>query len=311
MPSPQPSAARMSEPQAYQARRAPRTEMLETREGHIALTRWGPASERPCLLLHGWMDCAAGWQLLVDALPDDWAFLGIDWRGHGNSAWRAERYWFADRLAELEAVLDALGATAPWPVIAHSLGGMVASLYAAIRPQRLAWLVNIEGFGMPEIAATEFPAHIGSWLEQLRAPAVQRQYASVAELARMLQRRNPALPAAHAMYLAQVWTRPHGEGFEIIADPRLQLSSPVRYTRAQVEAGWQQIRIPVQLLYGSDSELLRKAGEEVLERFRAALPRADIQCLRSAGHLLHHEQPQQSAAHIVRFATADGRGPGA
>jgi pimeloyl-ACP methyl ester carboxylesterase len=284
--------------------------MLETREGHIALTRWGPASGRPCLLLHGWMDCAAGWQLLIDALPDQWAFLGIDWRGHGASAWRAERYWFADRLAELEAVLDALGADSPWPVIAHSLGGMVASLYAAIRPQRLAWLVNIEGFGMPEIAAAEFPAHIGSWLDQLRAPPAQRQYASVAELARMLQRRNPALPAAHALYLAQVWTRPHGEGFEIIADPRLQLASPVRYTRAQVEASWQQIRIPVQLLYGSDSELLRKAGEGVLERFRAALPRADLQCLRGAGHLLHHEQPQQSAAHIVRFAGADGRGRG-
>jgi pimeloyl-ACP methyl ester carboxylesterase len=284
--------------------------MLETREGHIALTRWGPASGRPCLLLHGWMDCAAGWQLLIDALPDQWAFLGIDWRGHGGSAWRAERYWFADRLAELEAVLDALGADSPWPVIAHSLGGMVASLYAAIRPQRLAWLVNIEGFGMPEIAAAEFPAHIGSWLDQLRAPPAQRQYASVAELARMLQRRNPALPAAHALYLAQVWTRPHGEGFEIIADPRLQLASPVRYTRAQVEASWQQIRIPVQLLCGSDSELLRKAGEGVLERFRAALPRADLQCLRGAGHLLHHEQPQQSAAHIVRFAGADGRGPG-
>jgi pimeloyl-ACP methyl ester carboxylesterase len=310
MSSPQPSAARPSEPQAYRARRVPRTQLLETREGRIALRWWGPASERPCLLLHGWMDCAAGWQLLVDALPEEWAFVGIDWRGHGNSAWRADRYWFADRLAELEAVLDALGASAPWPVIAHSLGGMVASLYAAIRPERFSWLVNIEGFGMPEIAATEFPAHIGGWLDQLRAPPLPRQYASVADLARMLQRRNPALPAAHALYLAQVWTRPHGEGFEMIADPRVQLSSPVRYTRAQVEASWHLIRVPVQLLYGSDSELMHKADPGLLERFRAAVPRSELQCVTGAGHLLHHELPQQAAAHIERFASAHAHDSG-
>lgn len=310
MSQPQPSATRASESEGYRPRRLARNEMLETREGRIALTRWGSGSQAPCLLLHGWMDCAAGWQLLIDRLPEHWSFLGIDWRGHGRSPWRAERYWFADRLAELDAVLDALGPSAPWRVIAHSLGAMVASLYATIRPERLAWLVNIEGFGMPEIRAEEFPVHIGSWLEQLRNPPVPRHYASVAELARMLQRRNPALPGSHALYLAQVWTRPQGEGFEMIADPRLQLSSPVRYTRAQVESSWAQITVPVQLLYGSESELLHKAGPELLERFAQAIPRADIQRVSPAGHLLHHEQPQQSAAHIVRFAAAAERGPG-
>jgi pimeloyl-ACP methyl ester carboxylesterase len=310
MHSPQPSATRAPESAGYQARRAARTEMLETREGRIALTRWGAGAQQPYLLLHGWMDCAAGWQLLVDALPEHWSFLGIDWRGHGASAWRAERYWFADRLAELDAVLEALGSSAPWRVIAHSLGGMVASLYAAIRPERCAWLVNIEGLGMPEIRAEEFVAHLGSWLEQLRTAPLPRRYASLAELARMLQRRNPALPPANALYLAQVWTRPHAEGFEMIADPRVQLSTPVRYTRAQVEAAWAQIKVPVQLLYGSDSELMHKADPTLLQRFAQAMPRADIQCVSPAGHLLHHEQPLQSAAHIVRFAAAAERSRG-
>jgi pimeloyl-ACP methyl ester carboxylesterase len=60
----------------------------------------------------------------------------------------------------------------------------------------------------------------------------------------------------------------------------------------------------VQLLYGRDSDLFQKAGPALLERFARAIPRADIQCVSPAGHLLHHEQPQQSAAHIVRFAAA-------
>src|SRR5580658_1456199 len=139
------AGTRASEAQSYRPRRIARSEQLETREGRIALTRWGPDAGIQHLLLHGWMDCAAGWQLLVDALPDEWSFVALDWSGHGASAWRPGRYWFADRLAELDAVLDMLAGQSPWRVIGHSLGGMVASLYAAIRPERFAWLVNIEG----------------------------------------------------------------------------------------------------------------------------------------------------------------------
>jgi pimeloyl-ACP methyl ester carboxylesterase len=310
MSNPQPAAIRASDAQSYQPRRLARTEQLDTREGRIAVTRWGPEGAAAHLLLHGWMDCAAGWQLLVDALPEEWSFVGLDWSGHGASAWRPGRYWFADRLAELDAVLDVLAEKSPKRVIAHSLGGMVASLYAAVRPARFEWLVNIEGLGMPEIEAGQFPAFIGGWLDQLRTPPLPRQYASVADLARALQQRNPALPASHALYLAGVWTRPHAAGFEMIADPRVQLSSPVRYTRAQVEACWGQIRIPVQLLYGGDSEQQREGVGALLERFRAALPQADIQRISPAGHLLHHEQPQQSAAHIVAFAARSARAAG-
>jgi pimeloyl-ACP methyl ester carboxylesterase len=95
----------------------------------------------------------------------------------------------------------------------------------------------------------------------------------------------------------------------MIADPRVQLSSPVRYTRAQVEACWSQIQVPVQLLYGADSEQLREYPG-ALERFRASLPRADIRSVAPAGHLLHHEQPRQTAAHILEFAARNERGAG-
>ena len=118
------------------------------------------------------------------------------------------------------------------------------------------------------------------------------------------------MPAAHGLYLAQVWTRPEGDGFQMSADPRLQLSSPVRYSRAQVEEAWSKLRIPVQLLYGSDSEHGGESQQHLLERFRAMVPGADIQCVAPAGHLLLHEQPRQTAAHIVRFAAAAARTSG-
>ena len=49
------------------------------------LLRWGPVSDDPVLLLHGFLDCAETFQFLVDALPRDWSFVALDWRGFGGS----------------------------------------------------------------------------------------------------------------------------------------------------------------------------------------------------------------------------------
>ena len=69
----------------YQPRRLARERRLATAEGHIGVTLWGPADAAPIVMLHGWMDCARGWQLLADCLPEDWPLAAIDWRGYGQS----------------------------------------------------------------------------------------------------------------------------------------------------------------------------------------------------------------------------------
>ncbi len=287
----------------YVPRRPARLSELDGREGRIALTHWGPQDPSPILLLHGWMDCGAGWQLLVDQLPDDWPLVAVDWPGYGRSARRAERYWFADHVAELDWLVSVLSPDRPVRLIGHSMGGTVASIYAGVRPARVAWLANLEGFGMPELAHAQFPGYVESWLDALKAPPSARRYPQLEALALALQRANPHLPPAHARYLARAWTRAVDGGFEILADPRQQLPTPIRYARADLEACWARVRAPLLLLYGAESDYMQRAiGPDALHRLRALMPSMRAGSIAGAGHLLPHEQPAPVAQALVEFA---------
>lgn len=294
---------RAAEPaEVYAPRRPSRSAELDGREGRIALTYWGPPDPSPIMLLHGWMDCGAAWQLLVDQLPDDWPLVAVDWPGYGRSARRTDRYWFADHLAELDWLADALSADQSVRLVGHSMGGTVASMYAGIRPGRVARLVNLEGFGMPDLPPAQLPRHLAAWFDALRAPAAARRYAGLEELAVALRRANPRLPVAHARFLAGAWTRECEGGLEILADPRQQLPTPIRFARADVEACWAQLRAPSLLLYGAESNFLQRAvGVDGLARMRALMPHMLVECIADAGHMLLYEQPQAVAGAIARF----------
>jgi pimeloyl-ACP methyl ester carboxylesterase len=287
----------------YAPRRPARLSELDGREGRIALTHWGPQDPSPILLLHGWMDCGAGFQLLVDQLPDDWPLVAVDWPGYGRSARRTDRYWFADHVAELDWLAGVLSPDRPLRLIGHSMGGTVASIYAGVRPARVAWIANLEGFGMPELPRAQFPAYVESWLDALKAPPVARRYPALEALALALQRANPRLPLANARYLARAWTRAVAGGFEILADPRQQLPTPIRYARADLEACWARVRAPLLLLYGAESEYMQRAiGPDALDRLKALMPSMRVGCIAEAGHLLPHERPSQVAQALVQFA---------
>lgn len=291
--------------QVYAPRRRARLAERSGREGRIALTYWGPPDPSPIMLLHGWMDCGAALQLLVDQLPDDWPLVAVDWPGYGRSARRAERYWFADHLAELDWLADELSPDRPARLIGHSMGGTVASMYGGIRPGRVAWLVNLEGFGMPDLPHAQLPEHLVAWLDALRAPAAARRYGGLEELAASLRRANPRLPIAHARFLASAWTAASEGGFEILADPRQQLPTAIRFARADLEACWARLRAPLLLLYGAESNFMQRAvGSDALARLRELIPGMTAESISEAGHMLLYEQPEAVAQAIVRFVAS-------
>ena len=289
----------------YQPRRVASCSELSGRAGSMAITRWGPDAPAPIVLLHGWMDCGPAWQLLVDCLPDDWPLLAVDWPGYGRSARRADHYWFPEHFAELDWLLDEISPQAPARLIGHSMGGTVASMYAGIRPARVAWLVNMEGFGMPALPQAQLPGLVAGWLDSLRALPAARRYANLEDLAAALLRANPRLPLANARFLARAWTRPVPGGFEILADPRQQLRTPIRYARADVEGCWANAIAPQLVLYGMESAHADNVlGTDGLARMRQLIPSLTVESIAESGHMLLHEQPQRVAAAIKRFAAA-------
>ncbi|MGA6168785.1 alpha/beta fold hydrolase [Streptomyces sp. NPDC012600] len=101
----------------------------------------------PLLLLHGAGRSSADWAAVVPHLTQGHRVLAVDLPGHGRSA-PAAAWDLATVCADLDDTLAAEGGReAEVSLVGHSLGGMVASVYAGTRPERVASVVNLDGFG--------------------------------------------------------------------------------------------------------------------------------------------------------------------
>jgi len=179
----------------YKEKRLSRSEFVPIRGLNYHVQTWeqpdtsataasaGPPQGRPApilpplVLMHGWMDVAASYQFMVDAFSDAFmqgrTIIAADWRGFGKTASApgngfTDNFWYADYMADLDFLLDALYPDQSVDLVGHSMGGNVVMLYAGVRPTRVRRLVNLEGFGMPATQPLDAPARYAKWMDQLK-----------------------------------------------------------------------------------------------------------------------------------------------
>lgn len=269
---------------------------------HLRL--WGERDRPLMVMLHGWMDVSASFQFLVDALADRWQVVAPDWRGCGLTEWAQGSYYFPDYLADLDQILLHYSAGHPVHLVGHSMGGNVAGLYAGIRPERVASLISLEGFGMPDSAADLAPARYLKWLDQRRESAVFKLYENFSGVEARLKKTNSNLTDEKAAYLAQHWARQREDGkVELLGDPRHKWTNPVLYRASEALACWRQIRAPVCWISAKDSMLGRWFESDKAEKARrmAAFRSIRYETVTESGHMLHHDQPAKVAQLIETF----------
>jgi pimeloyl-ACP methyl ester carboxylesterase len=266
--------------------------------------RWPGAGAPKMVLLHGWMDVSASFQFLVDALAGTWDVYAPDWRGYGLTDWgKSDSYWFPDYIADLDRLLERIDASSPANLVGHSLGGNVAALYAGVRPERVAKLINLEGFGMAATRPEQAPKRYARWLEELRNPPRLRPYASFEDLAKRLRENNGRLSAEKADFLARHWGREEAGAVILRGDPAHKIVNPVLYRYEEVRACWQQVTAPVLWIDAAESQALGRLGlnEKQYAERRAAFRNLRYVTVPDAGHMLHHDQPERLARLIEEF----------
>lgn len=267
---------------------------------------WGGAGAPPLFLLHGWMDVAASFQFLVDRFSRDWHVIAPDWRGFGLSEWCRDGYWFPDYYADLEALIELYQPGAPAFLVGHSMGGVVASMYSGIRPDRVARLVSMEGLGLARHAPDQAPARYAQWLDQLKEAPAFRPYRSFDEVAARLRKTNPRLSEERAAFLARHWAKRQDNGeFVLLSDPAHKTVNPYLFRIDEAIACWRRITAPVLLVSGKLSEIparMKDTPEQLAERKGAFRNRREIE-LDDAGHMMHHDQPERLAPLIEEFLT--------
>lgn len=297
----------------YQARRPSHSEFLPIRGWRYHLRHWGTpdASRPPLVLVHGWMDVSASYQFTVDALQQERRIIAPDWRGFGlTSSAQADHYFFADYLADLDLLLDHYAPGEAIDLVGHSMGGNVAMMYAGVRPERVRKLVNLEGFGLPATRPAQAPTRYAQWIDEIKqlhqGNKDLKTYDSADGVARRLMKTNPRLSEDKAQWLAQHWARPNAQGlWEILGDPAHKITSAQLYRVDEALAIYERITAPVLAIEASGDSLGQWwNGRYTLDEYHQRLTHVRncrTAVVADAGHMLHHDQPEQVAQLMEQF----------
>jgi pimeloyl-ACP methyl ester carboxylesterase len=288
---------------SYAIRRQPTLATLQVRDLKFQLYRWDGDNPQPLLFAHGWGDSGETFQFIVDHLSSRHTIVAFDARGFGRTQWPQDGYWFADYLADLEAIIDAISPSEPIDLLGHSMGGNVAMMYAGVRPQRVRRLINLEGFGLRPTTPDRAPARYREWLDEVKDGTSYATYDTFEQLEKVLARRNPRTSAECIAFIARSWARQRDDGrVELRCDPRHKRVNPVLYQRDQAEACWREILAPLLFVVGDKADIAQRLTDSAAAGHFSQLFRSlTMATIADAGHMLHHERPADVAELIEQF----------
>jgi pimeloyl-ACP methyl ester carboxylesterase len=232
------------------------------------------------LLLHGITESRRAWDPLIAALAADHVVVAVDLRGHGESP-RGQPYDPFTMAADVFGVAEAVGAREPL-VVGHSLGAVLASLYAANAPVR--GVVNIDQ-----------PLELGGFQQMLMSvePMLRGDEASFQAVMRnifdMLQGPLPASERERLLALS------HPEQEVVLGVWGTVFDSDPAELDALMSSGLAAITAPYLALHGED------VSAEYTQWLAARVQNATIEVWPGLGHYPHLMEPERFVARLREF----------
>ena len=284
---------------------APITNSFISQRLRLNYVDWGNADAPPLLLVHGGRDHARSWDWVAEKLRHDWHVIAPDLRGHGDSAWSPDgNYEMSAFVYDLAQLIHQL-ALPPVSIVAHSMGGNIATRYAGLFPEKVAKLVNIEGLGIsPQMQAERDALGIGhrfrTWIDDKRKAAgrTPKRYATIEEAFARMKAENAYLTDEQARHLTIHGISRNEDGtWSWKFDNYLNIWAMFDMPREDLLAIWQAITCPMLLLYGEKSWASNPEKDGRIEHF----PTAKVIEYENAGHWLHHDQFERFMSDIKAF----------
>jgi len=256
-------------------------------------------SNSPTLVcLHGWLDNAASFLPLMPWL-NNFHIIAIDWPGHGLSDHRSSdaHYHFLDYVYDLLLLWQA-NQWSDVHIVGHSMGGMIATAFAAAFPEKVTSLTLIDALGFISSEEKQATAQLRKGLLS-RLKVNEKSTSSPIELASAVQARVQVsdLRYDHAKLIIERGLKPVSNGYVWRSDKRLRTISPYRLSPGQADQIFDDIVKPTQLLYGDKG---MSFVSDAIARYRSKNKLVAVHEL-NGGHHVHMEQPQQCAELIQSF----------
>jgi len=274
----------------------------------LNVVEWGDEGGDPLLLTHGFYDHARSFDVFAPLLARHYRVIALDSRGHGDSEW-ADAYTWQTDVFDVVNVLRDLGR--PAHLVGHSRGGGLATDAALLLPAAVRRLVNLDGFGPPPegFQAEGMRRHEGTVPELLaayfdwRSANVSRRSfrpsPSLDELAERRRKQNPRLSAAWLRYFAEHGARAVEGGYVWKVDPFAARGfGPWR--PEWIAPAWRDLEVPMLAVWGGEPDTWGLPDPWRSERL-ANVPVLETAVIEDAGHFMHIERPEATAARVLDF----------
>jgi pimeloyl-ACP methyl ester carboxylesterase len=234
------------------------------------------------LLIHGFLGHTFTFRHLLPELAKDRRVVAVDLKGYGYSG-RVKKsdHSLTEQARIVTRLMDALGINRA-AIVGHSMGGEVAMRMAANHPERVEHLVlaaSVSGDRIPTLPVTPLIKPLLWLFARLFGGRIfRRQFYD---------------PSKATKEVYEAYRRPlriKGTG-----DTVYQTLRDGRREKAVDPSGVKQ---PVLILWASHERILPRW---TLARLRKRFPRAEVQTIDRAGHLLLEEQPEACNSAIWRF----------
>lgn len=278
-------------------------------------THWlevdGPADAPPIVAVHGLGGSHAKWLALAPLLAPDYRIYAIDLAGHGHTH---PDHRGTDVTAN-RGLLDAFLAEVvgePATLLGNSMGGLIALLQAAARPDTVRDLVLIgpalplAGHRMPEplvalgVAATGVP-RLGAWLVRHRRTTLspQTQVREMLELCCVDPGRVPADVVDRMVTMVR--ERGDVDGLEVGLERAARSTISSVLNRRRYDAVLNRVQAPALVLHGEADRLV---PVESSRRVVANRPDWTLVTRPDLGHVPQLEDPQWTADAIRAWHAA-------
>ena len=266
---------------------------------------WGNPDAPPLLLVHGGRDHARSWDWVAEELRHDWHIIAPDLRGHGDSSWSPDgNYEMSAFVYDIAQLIHQLN-LAPVSIIAHSMGGNIATRYAGLYPENVKKLVNIEGLGLSPAMQAERDAlgiqqRFRQWIEDKRNAAgrTPKRYPNIEAAYERMKTENTYLTDEQARHLTIHGISRNEDGtWSWKFDNYLNIWAMFDMPREDLAALWESITCPMLLLYGEKSWASNPEKDGRIEHF----PTAKVIEYENAGHWLHHDQFDRFMSDVKTF----------
>lgn len=232
----------------------------------------------PIVFIHGLTFNRSTWRPLLDRLADRFHCVAVDLPGHGESAGLPDSMEEVAR--QISGLVTDLGIERP-VIVGHSLGGIIATMYAATFP--VAGVVNID----QPLDTTPFIRMLQQFEPELRGPHFAaafepiRQSIGVELLPEPLRSGTLATQTVRQDLVLAYWN----ETFRRSPDA----------LQALLDEGARKITVPYLAIFGRRLE----DGERV--RLQNRLSRLELEEWPDRGHMVHLMEPDRFARRVAAF----------